>query len=597
MDDILYKKLSSLTEISKNQLLNVLNFHSGPKDLIIQSDIIKPLERICGAIWLKGNGIDKIFKLENNIPRNSTNAQYYMIYSNWNVFNQVVGLIKNQIGLENHPKGKFHIICIPQALYSFEQKLEEEGLYETVIRLYSLQWQPIHIDKGILSLEIPDMFKNLFVQQDLSLLQCYGKTLRHLYFVVGKPKLSIALGSNALNILKQLDLLNEDLGETDKIESEFGCVILLDRNVDYTSTLLTPRTYTALLKEIYNVKCGVCEHKQAEIEKYDNKLNVRVEKNPVLINFDSKRDTVYNNIKNRFFTEVTANLSLLIKQLKSESDTSKEMALDELKRYVQTQLKQVTSKKSLIANHMNAAETIINVLGNRFEKLQEFELCIMQNKSKSRNYAYLTESLLENDKLFSFRLFLLLCLTQKLSDSDVTKFLTKFFHEFGFKYGFLYNNLLKMNFIDQEQSSLQNKLMKLPNLFNNSFYQSAINMKLIPQQPEKVDVKHPTCVSYVFGGVYIPLAVQLIGSILSTTPLKEIENKLQQFGPFSITNDIGYPLTTKTVLLYVIGGVSYAEIAACNLLESLTGSRIVVMSDQVISGNDIADSILHSIIP
>lgn len=293
------------------------------------------------------------------------NPQFYMIYSNITTFKQVINIIQSQIQPDHKPKNKYHIICIPKVLYIYEQLLEEYGLYENIVKLYSLQWQPIHIDRGILTLEIPYMFRNLFVQQDLSLLPTYAKSLWYLYFITGKPKFTIALGQHANNVLKHLDMLHDDK-ETDKIDSDFGCLLLLDRTTDYTSTLLTPRTYTALLKDIYTVKCGVCDEKDVTVDTYDNKFNLNLKKNPVQLNFDSRQDRIYNNIKNRYFTEVISILSSLTKQLRSEKDSSKGMALDDLKRYVKTQLKEVTSKKALIANHLSGAETIINVMGHRF---------------------------------------------------------------------------------------------------------------------------------------------------------------------------------------------------------------------------------------
>lgn len=57
-------------------------------------------------------------------------------------------------------------------------------------------------------------------------------------------------------------------------------------------------------------------------------------------------------------------------------------------------------------------------------------------------------------------------------------------------------------------------------------------------------------------------------------------------------NDRGYPLSSRKILIYLIGGVTYAEIAACNLLETLTGANICILSDKIISGNDIMREIL-----
>uniref|UniRef100_A0A1Y1KRB0 Uncharacterized protein n=1 Tax=Photinus pyralis TaxID=7054 RepID=A0A1Y1KRB0_PHOPY len=246
---MIYKKLSSLSEISKAQISKILNSCSGLKDLVLDPKIIKPLERICGIRWLKANYVEKIFKLEDNIP-NSSNPQFYFIYTSLSTLKKLLQQIRLRLKNDATVADMYHIVIIPRFLYVFENMLEEMGLFG-VVKLYSLQWQPLHLDRGILSLEIPNLYRRLFVQHDLSLLPIYAKSLWHLYFVIGKPRFHFALGAHSISVLKQLDTLYENLPNTDKVEADCGAVIMLDRNVDYVSALLTPSTYTALLNEVY----------------------------------------------------------------------------------------------------------------------------------------------------------------------------------------------------------------------------------------------------------------------------------------------------------------------------------------------------------
>lgn len=53
MDEKLDKILSSLSELSKVQLSKILNSINGAKDLILEPQIVRPLEKICGVRWLK----------------------------------------------------------------------------------------------------------------------------------------------------------------------------------------------------------------------------------------------------------------------------------------------------------------------------------------------------------------------------------------------------------------------------------------------------------------------------------------------------------------------------------------------------------------
>lgn len=53
MDQPLQSKLSSLCLISQHKLEKILSSCGDKADLIIDSSLIKPLERICGVTWLR----------------------------------------------------------------------------------------------------------------------------------------------------------------------------------------------------------------------------------------------------------------------------------------------------------------------------------------------------------------------------------------------------------------------------------------------------------------------------------------------------------------------------------------------------------------
>ncbi|KAG5891119.1 hypothetical protein JTB14_022232 [Gonioctena quinquepunctata] len=534
------KKLSSLQEISKAQLSKLLNINSNTKHLILEPSLIRPLEKVCGVKWLRGNGVDKIFKLEASTPNFNNDTYFYMIYSDTRTFRQVVDQIRSYVDVENPVRNKFHIIIVPRFSCTYENELEE----------------------------------------------------------LGKPRLIISLGEFSNALLMQYDQLCDDRGETDRVDCDFGALIMVDRNMDYSSALLTPGTYSSLLSEVYPVSAGICQNKQEQIEKLDEKCNPIVEKQVVSIHLDSRLDNVYCDIKNRYFTEVTSVLSSETKQLKNEQMSSKEMALDEIKNYVQTQLQATKARKKIITNHLLGAESIINILGHRYENQKTIEQNIIRNTDKATNLNFLNELLAtENDKFVTLRLFCLIALVQSLSENEIRTFWRKFLHQFGFQFGFAFSNLISTGFVPEPAQgsssfNLQGKI-KIPMFASSNFQVNAKNLKQIPSDPEKINLKHPTCASYVFAGNYIPLITQIAGMLLNSVPLDEIKIKLEVFGKFTVRNDRGYPLNSRTILIYVLGGVTYAEIAACNLLESMTGAKICILSDKIVTGNDLMKGILN----
>lgn len=53
MDSSLDKKLLGFNKIAQEKFQNIFCSIPGKKDLIIEPNLIKPLEHVCGASWLR----------------------------------------------------------------------------------------------------------------------------------------------------------------------------------------------------------------------------------------------------------------------------------------------------------------------------------------------------------------------------------------------------------------------------------------------------------------------------------------------------------------------------------------------------------------
>jgi len=97
--------------------------------------------------------------------------------------------------------------------------------------------------------------------------------------------------------------------------------------------------------------------------------------------------------------------------------------------------------------------------------------------------------------------------------------------------------------------------------------------------------------SYVFSGAYIPAVCQLISMIINKKiPLTDIG---KVYPGASMSGQVGPQTPLKTILVFFIGGVTYAETAAFQLLESLTKTRIIVVTTSMLNGNSLMDSLLR----
>jgi len=50
----------------------------------------------------------------------------------------------------------------------------------------------------------------------------------------------------------------------------------------------------------------------------------------------------------------------------------------------------------------------------------------------------------------------------------------------------------------------------------------------------------------------------------------------------------------KTIVVCVVGGITFGEISACRLVERSTGIRLVLVSDTILTGNKLIESIQDS---
>lgn len=182
------KKLAGIRQISQEKLQNILfSIPSNQKDLIIEPSLIKPLEHVCGASWLRLKGINKIFKFDQeNAPPKST-TMVYLITAKLIMFKHVLDQIQK---LEPTPTDvgddlvHFHVIVVPNLLHSFEVLLEEMGLFG-LVRLHRFNWDFINLDTNILSLECPQIFGEVFIKDDLSLISSVAHSMRLFNMVFG----------------------------------------------------------------------------------------------------------------------------------------------------------------------------------------------------------------------------------------------------------------------------------------------------------------------------------------------------------------------------------------------------------------------------
>ncbi|KAM7358143.1 vacuolar protein sorting 33B [Cochliomyia hominivorax] len=653
---LLDKKLQGFQLIAQEKLQAILCSIPGKKDLIIEPPIIKPLEHICAASWLKLKGIQRIFKLDsqNAITRSSPDqVQLYMIRSNLSTFNCVLNQIKlicksqtTSWSEDTHFK-YFHIICIPTCFSYFSQLLENEGLYG-IVGLHRYNWDFIHLDEGVLCMEMPNVFSTVFMNNDCSLLPPIAQSLRVLQILCGRPDIILTFGEHSDNIVKMLNKLGH-LPKSKDDDNDFSALLIIDRDKDYAAPLLTPAIYSALLMEVFPINAGILEIEMSKNKIQQQKLDIfalptkktNEDKNKTTgnmktptIRFNSLHDEIFAENRYKHFSAASSQIRQQAKSISMELQKLNSMKLDEMHDYVNRKLPKITDIKNKLLKHLNASEKVIEMLGSNFRRVQSLEEDILNNVSRKKILHDIDELLTtDGQKYNTLRLLALLHVCAGITTEEVTQFIRDYCNYFGLKYLQIFDQLTQVGLlppvveelttpINKTASKLLSNIpLNIPKFQQTQFQANANRLKLMvstdggeesegsamPTNSQTSPSGTASCPSYVFNRLYIPLIAQLSSFILKASSSEEFISKIAMIEGIQINGhslksyshgnkqtinakdllQLPLPLKKRQIFVYVVGGLTYAEIAACNLVAKISDSEIMVASDCILSGADL----------
>lgn len=215
------------------QLENILLTILGKKDLIVEPDLIRILDSFASMTWLKSKGFDRIFKLSATAPP-KTKVLVYMIPADLLIFKSVcdqISQLNNKFLSSEMDLKEFHIIVIPNLFFTFKNLLEIEGL-AGVVELHRFSWDFVKIDRNLLSLELPQMYRQVFVKFDTSLLSSVATSLRIFNMVHGRPKFIVSYGENSDKILSMVSRMENFKRVSPKVQEfpDFDAMVVMDRS-------------------------------------------------------------------------------------------------------------------------------------------------------------------------------------------------------------------------------------------------------------------------------------------------------------------------------------------------------------------------------
>ncbi|XP_032458603.1 vacuolar protein sorting-associated protein 33A isoform X3 [Phocoena sinus] len=552
--------LNVLREAVRRELREFLDKCAGSKAIVWDEYLTGPFGLIAQYSLLKEHEVEKMFTLKGSrLPAADVKNIIFVVRPRL----ELMDIISENVLSEDRrgPARDFHILFVPRRSLLCEQRLKDLGVLGSFIHREEYSLDLIPFDGDLLSMESEGAFKECYLESDQTSLYHAAKglmTLQALYGTIpqifGKgecarvrngrrvPPDPMFCFQQVANMM--IRMKREFTGSQNSIFPVFDNLLLLDRNVDLLTPLATQLTYEGLIDEIYGIQNSYVKlppEKFAPKKQGDGGKDLPTEAKKLQLN---SAEELYAEIRDKNFNAVGSVLSKKAKVISAAfEERHNAKTVGEIKQFV-SQLPHMQAARGSLANHTSIAELIKDVTTSEdfFDKLtveQEFMSGI---------------------------------------DTDKT---------YGYEHILTLYNLEKAG------------LLK-PQTGGRNTYPTV--RKTLRLWMDDVNEQNPTDISYVYSG-YAPLSVRL-AQLLSRPGWRSIEEVLRILpGPhFEERQPLPTGLQKKrqpgenrVTLIFFLGGVTFAEIAALRFLSQLEdgGTEYVIATTKLINGASWIESLME----
>ncbi|KAF2754302.1 putative vacuolar sorting protein [Pseudovirgaria hyperparasitica] len=637
---------SDIAEKARRSLLQLLEGVRGKKNLVLEKALAGPINLLVKVSTLQEYGVEKIFFLENhNLNSSQRNVVFLARGENSKIVLEIAAQIK-KLRQESQTDHEFFIFWIPRRTLVSDQLLEAEGvLGETSIFEYPLHFMPLADD--VLSLELEDAFGDLYLRKDPKSVFLSAKALmllqqQHGLFprITGKGDNAKRLADLLLRMRQELsagednaDVGNSFLGLTPS--SSIESLIIIDRESDFATPLMTQLTYEGLLDEVFTIQSNQTEIDTSIIGPAPGSQQQQGSQSAAApqglkrkIQLDQK-DPLYSTLVDANFATVGPILNTVARRLQASYD-SKQIAnkgISELKDFV-AKLPGFQSEQGSLKLHTSLAEEVKKyTMAEQFSRSLEVQQNIAAGADPSSQHETIEELIARALPLPT--VLRLLCLESVMSAGIKAKELDAFkrdiIHAYGPQHILTLSALEKIGLLTVRGGPLGGGASAKPGSTTN-FNTARKHLKLIV---DEVNESTPEDVAYVYSG-YAPLSVRLVQCILQksvvaglaekrgvsastlglSTGWKPFEDAVKQVRGVAfdevqrgeekavrarqiLNGSAG--AEGKTVVVFYLGGICRAEIAALRfvgkkLREEGKGRRLVICTTGIVSGDGIIKS-------
>lgn len=552
---------------SQQRLLNLLGKFDGTKVIVWDDKLIGPFEFVANASILRKHDAIRLIRLSDIklISYDSSNADYTLFFLRKDI--QLAKPLAEVLQrLDRVSLSKTCLVFVPQRCMSIEKLLEYNKV--DLSKLNSIEELPIELfplDTDMLSMENESVFRDIHLNDDLSAIHQIVEGIMKLQKIYGQiPRISGR--GKAAKMVQEL-LLKRREPESQASRSlrsknpKIHQLILIDRKIDLLTPMLTQLTYEGLLDELFGIHSGVITlpEKKNNQPKQDKTPEI---KGPKKFELRSSEE-LYAKLRDCHINAIADTLKQSAKKLQADYDecNSEGKTIHEMGKIVK-RLQHLKNARSSQSNHVTIAELVNEqTLKPEFIFGLRIEHDILQEDGIYRIIPDIDLKLLRQESVI--RIIRLICVQSIVSGGLKPKICDYYKREIIQNYGFEYLMLLS-ELEKAEILRIQDKVYEEP-----SFRQLRSKSELII---DNFDESNPNHFSYVYGG-YAPISVMQAQSELEYTDPSNEES--------------------RTVLVFFIGGCTFAEISAFRYLAQREDSNcgFIVGTTKIINGKSFIDSL------
>jgi hypothetical protein len=510
---------------------------------------------------------------------------------------------------------EFSILWVPRRTLVSEKILEEAGvLGDTSIAEFPLYFLPL--EKDLLSLELNDSFGDLYLRKDPTPTFLLARALMLIQKKHGLFPRITGKGDNAKRLadllarMRQELIAGEDTNESSKLglipSSTIESLIVIDREVDYATPLLTQLTYEGLIDETVGIQnnqadvdssiVGVAPQPTQGSSKTVGPAPLQSKKRKILL--DSS-DNLYNQLRDVNFAIVGSLLNKVARRLQADYESRHgTKTTTELREFV-NKLPGYQAEQQSLKIHTGLAEEIMkHTRTEQFRRLLEAQQNLAAGADPSSQHDTIEELIARDAPLKEVLRLLCLesCIAGGIKPRELESFKKMILQAYGYQHILTLDALENLQLLLPRGSPMAAMIPMAGAGANSGMKTNYTSLrKSLRLIVDEVNEHDPNDIAYVYSG-YAPLSVRLVQCVLqknylsTTLGTNAVGGSAQGWRGFEevvkhargptfdeIQKGVGDKVVKaralltgsgerKTIFIVFLGGITFTEIAALRFI-------------------------------